>query len=111
MNNIEEFKKELTNLINKYNIESGSNTPDFIICEYLINCLLTFNSIQKNREKWYGRELDVAQTNVPDIKPTPNPDTIRIGGGSSITEKYLQAGGIPIKERYSDEMKKRTQES
>ena len=52
MNN---FQKELEFLINKYSLESGSDTPDFILAEYLNGCLVNFNQTLKVREKWYGR--------------------------------------------------------
>jgi hypothetical protein len=51
-----EFKKELSQLINSYSMENGSDTPDFILAEYLKNCLDNFNNIISKREKWYGRE-------------------------------------------------------
>jgi len=37
------FINELKHLINRYSQESGSNTPDFILAEYLSNCLEAFN--------------------------------------------------------------------
>lgn len=49
------FEKELETLINKYSKENGSNTPDFILAEYLSNCLATFNNTIIKRENWYGR--------------------------------------------------------
>ncbi len=55
MNEID-FQRELTQLINKYSIENYSNTPDFILAEYLINCLEAYNNAVNKREKWYGRE-------------------------------------------------------
>jgi len=51
------FQTELEQLINKYSVESESNTPDFILAEYLGNCLNTFNIAIKRRETWYGRNL------------------------------------------------------
>ena len=54
MRNETEFKKELENLINKYSMENGSNTPDFIIAEYLVGCLRTFNNAYVARTNWYG---------------------------------------------------------
>lgn len=48
-------KRELQTLINKHSAENGSDTPDFILAEYLSRCLATFNVIVKAREKWYGR--------------------------------------------------------
>ena len=37
------FQKELEYLINKYSIENGGNTPDFILAKYLHQCLTTFS--------------------------------------------------------------------
>ena len=33
------FKKELTELINKHSLENESNTPDWILAQYLDRCL------------------------------------------------------------------------
>jgi len=52
------FKEELVKLINKHSIENGSDTPDFILAQYLLNCLAVFNSAVNKREDWYGREKD-----------------------------------------------------
>mgnify|MGYP000744661714 CR=1 FL=1 len=51
-----DFRKELESLINKYSMESGSNTPDFILAEYLIGVLEVFDRTLEKRENWYGRE-------------------------------------------------------
>lgn len=57
-NGIEEtFEKELEHLINKYSKENGSNTPDFVLAQFLSQCLEVFNQTMKVREKWYGREI------------------------------------------------------
>ncbi len=55
----EQFQKALENLINEHNMESGSNTPDFILAEYLVNCLKAFNVTSRDREKWYGKSLKI----------------------------------------------------
>jgi len=39
----------------KYSIERGSNTPDFILAEYLKQCLETFDMCIRRREEWYGK--------------------------------------------------------
>jgi len=49
------FKKELEQLLNKYSIENESNTPDYILAQYLIGALELFNVIVTRRENWYGR--------------------------------------------------------
>jgi hypothetical protein len=53
------FKKQLSDLINRNSIENGSNTPDFILAEYLSDCLKTWEKITKSREKWYGTSLHI----------------------------------------------------
>ena len=52
----EMFLKELKELINRYSMENGSDTPDFILAQFLINCLNSFDCATESREKWYGRE-------------------------------------------------------
>lgn len=49
------FKKDLEHLINKYSLENGSNTPDFLLAEYLVDCLYAYNTSVMKRETWYGR--------------------------------------------------------
>ena len=53
------FEKELENAINKTCMENGSNSPDFILAEYLVNCLKAFNKASRDREKWYGKSLKI----------------------------------------------------
>ena len=50
------FRSELENLINRHSQETGCNTPDFILAEYLCNSLLAFDSAVNARERWYGRK-------------------------------------------------------
>ena len=56
---MEEFKKELENLINMHSVENGSNTPDFILAEYLCDCLSAYEKIHADNEKWYGKKLSI----------------------------------------------------
>jgi hypothetical protein len=51
-----EFQDELEELINKFSEESGSDTPDFILAEYLNSCLAIFDRAVGLRETWYGRK-------------------------------------------------------
>ena len=54
MDNTPTFGSELEALINKYSKENASNTPDFILANYLDNCLEVFNSTMQDRARWYG---------------------------------------------------------
>ncbi|MFW6246777.1 MAG: hypothetical protein ACOC22_01180 [bacterium] len=60
------FKEELTQLLNKHSMENGSNTPDFILAQYLLNCLAVFNSAVTKREEWYDRNISGTK-NEPNI--------------------------------------------
>ena len=48
------FIKELQALINKHSKENDSDTPDFILAQYLNNCLTNFNLTQQQRSDWYS---------------------------------------------------------
>lgn len=50
-----DFEKELEQLINKHSMESGSDTPDFLLAEYLRSCLVAFNIAITKRDLWYGK--------------------------------------------------------
>ena len=49
-----EFKKELTSLINRYSRENISDTPDFILAEYLMKCLENFEVMVDTHAVWYS---------------------------------------------------------
>lgn len=51
-----EFERELEQLINRHSQENGSHTPDFILAEYLVSCLETFNKAVRLRDGWWGHE-------------------------------------------------------
>jgi len=63
MNNKEMFRAELEVIINKYSMENSSDTPDWIIADYLVSCLDSFNQSVGAREKWYDREPEEIRTN------------------------------------------------
>jgi hypothetical protein len=50
-----DFRTDIEYIINKRSMENGSNTPDFILAEYLADCLVAFDNAVVARERWYGR--------------------------------------------------------
>ena len=50
------FVEELEHLINRHSMENGSDTPDFILADFLANVLGEWNTAIKRREEWYGRK-------------------------------------------------------
>jgi hypothetical protein len=49
------FTRELAQLINKYSLENGSNTPDYVLATYLTNCLFEFNEATNARRDHFKR--------------------------------------------------------
>lgn len=49
---MDNFENELRALINKYSMENGSMTPDFILAGYLKACLEAFNFAMISRERY-----------------------------------------------------------
>lgn len=51
-----DFHKELEVLVNWCSMEMGSDTPDFVLAEFLVGCLRVFDAAVKCRDQWYGHE-------------------------------------------------------
>jgi len=50
------FIDELGHLLNRYSMENTSNTPDFMLAQYLRGCLALLDTTIQQRETWYGRD-------------------------------------------------------
>jgi len=50
-----ELERDFAAAINRVSAENDSNTPDFLLANYLVRCLETFAIATNNREDWYGR--------------------------------------------------------
>ena len=49
------LRLQLEHAINRVSAENGSNTPDFILADYLVSCLAAFDRAVCQRERWYNR--------------------------------------------------------
>ena len=59
------FRDELEELINKHNIERESDTPDYILADYLMGCLESYRVTVKMRDKWHGCDSQDKETVKP----------------------------------------------
>lgn len=50
----ERFRKELESLLNSHSRENGSNTPDFILAQFLCGVLAAWDAAVMRRSEWYG---------------------------------------------------------
>ena len=48
------FDAELRALLNRHSAENGSDTPDFLLADFLRLCLGAFEGIVRDRDKWHG---------------------------------------------------------
>lgn len=62
-----DFRRELETLINCHSKENGSDTPDFILAEFLTDSLAAFDKAVSRRSAWYAPA-------TPDKMP-PDPST------------------------------------
>ncbi len=53
-----DFRQELENVINRCSMENGSDTPDFILAEYLADCLVAFDKAVERRTMHYHIDID-----------------------------------------------------
>ncbi len=60
---MDNFRDELTSLINCHSLENASDTPDFILANYLMACLNAFDVANSARQEMLllGRETTKQQ--------------------------------------------------
>lgn len=59
------FRDDLERLLNSHSAENGSNTPDFILACFLLQCLEAFDGAVTHRARWYGRIDAPGRGSVP----------------------------------------------
>ena len=53
---MDNLERKLIALVNSESAENDSNTPDWILGQYMMTCLKAFNTAVQQREQWYGRD-------------------------------------------------------
>ena len=56
------FREALTQLLNQYSKENSSNTPDYLLANFLIGCMDVFDLTVRRRDEWFGRENKISTT-------------------------------------------------
>ncbi|KRT69436.1 MAG: hypothetical protein XU15_C0011G0118 [candidate division NC10 bacterium CSP1-5] len=55
------FRDKLTVLLNENSMENRSDTPDFILAQFLISCLDAFDEAVSRRTEWWGKTPPVGK--------------------------------------------------
>jgi hypothetical protein len=53
---MKEFTHELKILLNRYSLDNDADSPDFLLAEYLSDCLCAYERTVMARDQWLGRE-------------------------------------------------------
>ena len=64
--------EDIRDAINRHSAENASNTPDFILAQYLERCLTAFDAAVKEREWWHGRETRHPTQPTPESEADPS---------------------------------------
>lgn len=51
-----DLEHALASALNRFSAENPSNTPDWILAQFLLGCLAAWNQGVQQRETWYGRD-------------------------------------------------------
>lgn len=52
------LQKELAELLKRHSMENLSNTPDFVLAQFILTCLAAWNYGVSERDRWYGVHLE-----------------------------------------------------
>ena len=59
--NDESLKRELSKIMNTHGIDTECSTPDYILADYLIDCLKSYNKINDANRTWRGLSIEGAR--------------------------------------------------
>lgn len=83
------LEARIRDAINCVSAENESDTPDFILAQFLIGCLNLFDMSVNKREQWYGRSKNKPRPTISELEEIlRQPDrkvTIRPDGSIDVT--------------------------
>jgi hypothetical protein len=66
-----EFLANVAHAINYSSLENGSNTPDFLLAEFLADVLVAFDRVQQKRGEWYGKPIKAPGSSTDSTPAAP----------------------------------------
>jgi len=86
------FRKELEILINMFSKENGSDTPDFILANYMANMLGAFDTAVQARTEWYESETPINEM----INPTTGDNRVTSPVAGNVLDECVGPEGVHI---------------
>ena len=56
---MEEIEKEITEIFNKHGLDTITDTPDYILADYVMTSLYAYLKAKGNTEKWFGKKITI----------------------------------------------------
>ena len=56
MKNLEQFRSELTSLINRLNLDNDMETPDYMVADHLVLTMMNLEATIKARSHWFPND-------------------------------------------------------
>lgn len=66
------LEEELGMILNRHSAENRSGTPDFVLAQYLLNCLHAYDQAVVDRESWRSRRHKRGQKECQHGKMMPS---------------------------------------
>ena len=73
----QEFLRAMAAVVNRFSRENASNTPDYILAEFMDATLAAFEKASRAREKWYGAELKIGGSTLTVLSETAQRDAVQ----------------------------------
>ena len=70
---VDTFESQLRRLLNTWSMEKTSDTPDFVLCQYMATSLEAFSAAVRRRDHWYGFKPFAANKAVATSSPVAPP--------------------------------------
>jgi hypothetical protein len=87
-----DLEHALASALNCFSAENPSNTPDWILAQYLLGCLAAWNQAVQQRETWYGRDARPGS-----ISSEAAPGSDRVGPSEAVQMvQVTQPNGEPL---------------
>lgn len=68
------FRRDLEHLLNSHSRENGSDTPDFILAQFLGDSLRAWDAAVSRRSQWYGdKRHTISGSDAADDDDMPTP--------------------------------------
>lgn len=57
--NMKDLEKDIEVLMNQYNVDTMTDTPDFILASYVMTCLRNYMVTKTDTEAWFGKRITI----------------------------------------------------